>query len=498
MLKYLYTLYRRLTTGGSTEEQAIQSGIWMVGINVGDRVLQILKIIILARLLSPKAFGLLGIALLAIASLRQFSELGFNQALIQNEKENVDALLNTAWVIKIARGLIVAAIAVVAAPTLANLFGEPEAAPLIRYIGFTPLILGLQNPAVIYFQKNLNFHREFVYLVGGRLVDLVVAVVIALFYGDVWALAAGLIAMNIIKFLLSYIIHEYRPSVEFELKHGKEMFGFGKWIFASAILVFLYSQGDDVFVGWYFTAASLGFYQIAYRFSNAPATEVTHIISRVAFPAFSQVQNDIQRLRQGYFRAVQLSTMVAFPMSVGIAVVAPQFVHVALGDQWDPVVPLMQVLAIWGGLRAFGANVGPVFKSVGKPDIEVKIQALKVLVIIITIFPAAENLGVVGVAATIVGSSFITLPVALYFVLSIIEAEAMELLRLVFYPLTGSFGMGAIVFAVDMYLFNTFGLLQLIVLIALGGIVYTLLMLAIESKTSCEFSELYILFRQTI
>nr|WP_255291571.1 oligosaccharide flippase family protein [Natrinema sp. CBA1119] len=89
----------------------------------------------------------------------------------------------------------------------------------------------------MYFEKNLNFHKEFVYQVGGRLVDLVVAVVLALTFRSVWALVAGIVAMNFVKFILSYAIHEYRPNIEFNLAYGKEMFGFGKWLLVSAILL---------------------------------------------------------------------------------------------------------------------------------------------------------------------------------------------------------------------------------------------------------------------
>ena len=490
--------YKRLTSGGSTEQQAIQSGIWVTGINIGDRILQLLKIIILARLLSPKAFGLLGIALLSLAALTRFSQLGFDAALVQHEDENVNVYLNTVWIIKIIRGFVIASIAFVAAPYLAVFFGEPRAEPLIQILGVSPLILGLQNPAVVYFQKNLNFHKEFVYQVGARLTDLVVAVTIASVFRSVWALAIGVLTMNIVKFVLSYSIHEYRPSVEFSVEYGREMFEFGKWILISAILLFLYGQGDDAFVGWFFTATALGFYQLAYRFSNAPATEVTHVISRVAFPAFSKVQDDIERLREGYFRVVQLTSVIAFPMAAGIAAVAPQFVRAALGNQWGPMVPLIQALAVWGGLRAFGANGGAIFKSVGRPDLGVRIQTLKVVVIALTIYPAAEYFGVMGVALAIVGSTFITLPIQLHLILSIIQGKAIDLLRIVLYPLVGSLCMFVAVVELDLLLISEFSVINLILLIIVGAMFYLLFMAVVEKQTGYEFTLLYRALRQAL
>lgn len=498
MIELLRTVYERLTSGGSTADQAIQSGIWVAGINVADRILQLLKVVILARLLSPAAFGLLGIGLLAIAALRQFSKLGFDEALIQHEDDDVDAYLNTAWIMKIIRGLGIAVVAFLAAPYLAVFFGEPQAEPVIRVVGISPLILSLQNPAVMYFQKNLNFHKEFVYQIGGRLVDLTVAVVIALVFRSVWALVAGIVASNFVKFVISYGIHEYRPNIGFNLAYGKEMFGFGKWLLMSAILVFLYGQGDDVFVGWFFAASSLGVYQLAYRFSNAPATEVTHVISRVAFPTLSKVQNDTEKLREGFRRAVQLSTTVAFPMAAGIAAVAPQFVPVVLGDQWRSAIPVIQALAVYGGIRAFGANVGAVFKSTGRPDIEARIQALQVIALAVVIYPAADWFGLIGVAIAVVISLVLPLPISLNYALSITQLRATELLKLVTYSLVSSIAMAGSVIALNTYILTEEHILNLTLLIASGIIIYFVLMCLFERLFNIEFIQLYHIVKQGI
>lgn len=498
VLELLRTVYKRLTAGGSTEEQAVQSGIWVAGINVGDRILQLLKVVILARLLSPEAFGLLGIALLVIAGLRQFSNLGFDEALIQHKNDNIDEYLNTAWILKIARGSIIAIVAFLTAPYLAVFFGEPSAGPLIKIIGLSPLILGLQNPAVVYFQKNLNFHKEFIYQVGGRIVDLTVAVIIALIFNSVWALAAGIVSMNIVKLFLSYVIHRFRPKIQFNLGYGQEMFEFGKWMFASSILIFLYTNGDDLFVGWFFTATSLGFYQLAYRFSNAPASEITHTISRVSFPTLSKVKDDTRRLRNGYLQVVKTSTLIAFPMAAGIAAIAPQFVNAILGNQWGPMVPLLQLLAVYGGIRALEANVGPLFMSIDKPEYDTYLHLIKVIFIAIFVYPAADYLGIVGVAWVVIGSRIIVQPISLYLIVSIIGGGFKQLLMLIFYPLACSIIMFILVTQINEYLFNNTGILQMAILILFGIVIYFSTMIVVEKQTQYEFTSTYQILRQAI
>jgi len=349
-------------------ERAVKSGVWASAITASDRVLQIVKLVVVAGLLGPSAMGLMGIALLTLATLDVFTNLGMDVALIQRSEDDVDAYLDTAWVLQLCRGAALAAVAWTAAPFVATFFGEPRSLDLIRVIGFSPLLLGLQNPAVMYFRKNLEFHRQFGYRVTGSLVDMSVALALAVATGSVWALVFGKLAGDATRTGASYVIHDYRPSVAFDLAKGRELFGYGKWILGAGVTSFLLGQGDDVFVGWFLGAASLGLYQLAYRLANAPATEITKVISSTMLPTYSKLQDDPAAVREAYFRVLQFTTLLTFPMSVGIFVTAPSFVAAFLGDAWAPMVPVMRALSAWGLLLSIGANVGPLFRALGRPD----------------------------------------------------------------------------------------------------------------------------------
>lgn len=487
----LQSVYDRLVSDGSTKEEAVRSGVWVAGTNVTGRIFQLAKVIILARLLSPTAFGLLGIGLLVTVALKNFSRIGLDSSLIYHRDDNVDSYLDTAWVVKLTRGAVIAGVAFVAAPQLAAFFNEPRAIHIIQVVAALTFLHSIQNPGVVYFQKNLNFHREFVYQVAPAIADLIIAVCIALVTESVWALVAGLLAQNILRVGLSYGIHEYRPSLSFDYNKFMEMIGFGKWIFLSSILVFLYSQGDDAFIGWYFPAAALGFYQVSYRFSNAPATEISQVIVQVAFPAFSKIQDDITRLRSGYYRVMQLTAVVGFPIAAGIIAVSPQFVVAVLGPEWKQAISLIQVLAVWGVLRALGKPGGAVFKATGNPKYEAYLQAITATGIIITILPAAEKFGLVGVAYAIVGVIIITYPVAIYITLSLIEGTFRELGAIISCPLTTSIIMFLSVFTLDYLIISGNGLINLFVLIIFGIIEYVSISLIIESFTDYKFLSLF-------
>jgi O-antigen/teichoic acid export membrane protein len=155
------------------------------------------------------------------------------------------------------------------------------------------------------------------------------------------------------------------------------------------------------------------------------------------------------------------------------------------------MIPIMQVLAVWGGIRAFSSNFGAVFKAVGRPDYDIYLLAARVALIAVAIYPAAELFGVVGVAYVIIGQNAITQPIGVYLVLSIVEGSVIELLRLIVYPLVGSLGMLAAVVSVDTYVLAGTGILQLIALVIVGVATYAGFMLAVERQTGYELRGLY-------
>ena len=181
-------------------KRVVRGGAWVFALRIVNQGLSIIKLIILARILSPEDFGLMGIALLTMSSLEMFSQTGFQAALIQ-KKENVDAYLNSAWTIMIIRGLVLFGILYIIAPYVAVFFNSPQAQPIIRVIGFSILFLAFSNIGIIYFQKDLEFNKQFMYQLSGTVVDFVVAISVVVIFKNVWALVFGLLAGNFARFI---------------------------------------------------------------------------------------------------------------------------------------------------------------------------------------------------------------------------------------------------------------------------------------------------------
>jgi len=419
--------------GGGLRQRAIWSGVWAFALRITERGFSLIRLIILARVLAPNDFGLLGIALLAMMTLETFSQTGLQAALIQRKGKTED-YLSIAWTVSILRGLVLFIILFFTAPYVAIFFDAPAATPIIRVIGITALLQGFTNIGVIYFQKDLEFNKQFFYRLSGTLADFAVAVSAALILKSVWALVFGLLAGAIVRLIVSYLLHPYRPRLSSDLGKAKELFGFGKWILGSTIIIFLLVQGDDILVGKLLGATLLGFYQMAYRFSSAPATEITHVISQVTFPVYSKLQDKLPSLRAAYLETLQLTALVSMPLAGGMFILAPEFTTIFLGDKWIPMVPAMQVLCVYGALRSINATFGPLYHAVGHPAILTKISFIQLCFFVAVIYPLTTKWEILGASIAVMAASILCFFLASHQALRILNESRKTLFRILASP----------------------------------------------------------------
>jgi len=455
-----------LQPGEGLYQRTVRSGFWVFALRITEQLFNITRLIILARVLAPSDFGVMGIALLALATLETFTQTGFQEALIQ-KKENVKLYLDAAWTVLILRGFILFAVLYLIAPYAANFFNVSEAKPIIQVIGFSVLLQAFTNIGVIYFRKELEFNKEFVYQLAGTLADFSVAVSTVLILQNVWALVLGILAGNVARCFVSYLIHPYRPHLNLDLGKVRELFGFGKWILGSSILVFLITQGDDIFVGKLLGTTALGFYQLAYRISNMPATEITQVISQITFPAYSKLQDDISSLREAYFKVLQLTAFISFPIAGLIFALAPDFTLVFLGEKWIPMVSAMQVLVFWGIIRSMAGLNSSMLQAVDMPDIITKLNFIKLIILAILIYPLSIKWGIIGASLAVLISAIFITPNTFFIIISrVLRFKISMALKALSIPFAGT------AFMVLLLAFFTPDNLSLtkIILVALAGV----------------------------
>jgi len=438
----------------SLYNRVVQGGVWIFALRLSGEILSLLRILVLARLLAPNDFGLMGITLLIAAILGKVLDTGFEAAIIQKKGEETEKYLNIAWTIQICRGILIALLLYTTAPLAAIFFNEPQVENILKVFSLTQFLSGFNNIGLIFLEKELLFKKEFKFRFIPKLIECALVIALALIYRSIWVLVLGSIIRAGFILWFSYLVQPYRPGLEFNLQKCRELFNFSKWVVGEGFVNFLLIQGDDFLVGKLLGAKAVGLYQMGYRLSNLPATEITHLITRVTFAAFSKMQDEKQRLKESYLRVLGMAALLSLPVAGLIFGLAADFTLVVLGDKWGSIIPVVQILALWGAFRALDACVQPLCRAVGKPKIVFQLQFCKLILVAILIYPLTKKYGIVGTSWVITGSAIAISPILHFLVSRILDCSLVKLIKTIFLPL-----LAAICLNLSLWVVNSFLLL---------------------------------------
>lgn len=377
--------------------------------------------LLLARLLAPEYFGLISIATLAIQSLIFFQELGFSAALIYRQ-DDVEAAANTAhWTILATSALLYAA-AYLLSPLVGQFFRSPEVTPVLRVLALTIVINSFSRVPYTLLAKELDFRKKVLPEVASSVVGNLAALLLAWIGWQVWALVAGELISALLVTILVYLFSTWRPKFQFVRPLFGELFGYGKHIAVSQILIFGITNIDDMFVGRMLGKAALGQYGLAYKISNTPATTITRLVNRVTFPAFSILQASQERMRNAFFRQVRFVGALAMPIGVATVIFAHDFVYAVLNEKWAPAIVPMQILAVYGVIRSVAANMGIIFQAGGKPQWLASIAAWRLATMALLLYPFIRWGGLVGVSLLSAGVAVVDFIISAYLVDKVLDA----------------------------------------------------------------------------
>lgn len=426
--------------GTRFSRRVLNAGFWMLAVRVVGRALSVVRIVLLARLLMPEDFGVMGIALLFMSILQSLTQTGFRRALVQR-KGDIRGYLDTAWVTNFMQRFLLGGILFASGPWIAGFFNSPTAGPIVQAMGGVLALDGLTNIGIIYFEKELQFHKSFIYSIGVIFTDLVVCISAALILRNVWALVFGALASKLVGVALSYWIHPYRPRLSFDLQKAKELFKFGRWVFLHSIVNTLSLRADSFVIGKFLGVQSLGYYQIALRISEEPIQEIRVVTDNVAFPTYSKVQDNLLKLRQAFLGTVGLVAGITLPLAVVILFIAPDFTRLVLGEKWMPAVTAMQVLGFAAAIRATTGTSGLLYMGVGRPSMNFHMNLLRALVLLALIYPLIKMFDITGVAIAVLLSGCATLPFLVWYPKKVLKVKATQLTKALVPPICISLAM---------------------------------------------------------
>lgn len=381
------------------KSQAV-SGVKWSGVSMGARIaLQFIALAVLAHLLSPSVFGLMGMIMVVVGFAQAFADMGISNAIIHRQDATKDQLSSLYW-LNILAGTILFFVVCASTPLVVRFYHEPGLYNLLYLTAVIFLITPFGQQFQILMQKELRFNELAKIEIAASIVNSTVAIGLAFSGFGVYSLIWGQLAGTTTKVLMLRRtgFRNWRPGFHFSSRDLRGYLSFGLYQMGEKTINYLNSNLDYLLIGSMLGAKSLGYYTLAYNLIIKPSTMINPVITKVAFPVFSRVQNETDRLKKGYLKVLQLLSTVNFPMMAGLAVVAPIAVPVIFGEKWLPSIILIQILAIVGSLRSTGNPVGSLMLAKGRADLGFKWNLTLMITQIPGLYLGAKLDGTVGVA----------------------------------------------------------------------------------------------------
>lgn len=425
--------------------------------------------IIMARLLTPSDYGIIGMLAIFLAISQSFIDSGFSNALIR-KPDRTEADYSTVFYFNIVVGLFFYLLLFLASPAIASFYHTPLLEPVTKVVA---LNLFLNSLAVVQRAK-LTIRIDFKTQAKASLISIVVsgAVGIVMAYRGygVWALAVQSVCNALLNTVLLWIFSKWVPGRIFSWVSFREMFSFGSKMLLSGLLDTTYRNIYTLVIGRKFSAGELGNYTRADQFAQFPSSNLTGVLQRVTFPVLSSIYDDDERLRRVYRKYLRVSAYVIFPLMVGLAALSGPLVRLVLTEKWSGVILLLQLLCfayMWNPVHSINLNL---LQVKGRSDLFLRLEIIKkvigVAILIVTI-----PMGVAAMCAGIIVSSVVCLSINTYYTGKLIRVgffmQMRDLLPSLFYSLS----MGTVVFIIVRLLDNDW--LRL-VLGTLAGTVYFL------------------------
>lgn len=378
----------------SVSSKSIHGIIWSAVERFSLQGVQFAIGIVLARILSPSDFGMIGMLSIFISLSQTFIDCGFSNALIR--QKNVAANdYGTTFVINFAISVFAFVVLYILAPFVADFYNMPDLKLVMQVFSVTLIINALFAVHKVKLTRNVDFKTQSKASLCSAIASGIVGITLAYNGFGVWSLIFQSICNSVLNLFMLTFLLKWFPCPAFSKESFHNLFGFGSKILVASIISSIYSNLYNIVIGKIFSAGSLGYYTRADQLANFPSHNVAGILSRVTYPILSQLQDDSMRLRGIYVKYLQISCFVVFPLMMGLAALANPLVLILLGEKWIPSVLLLQLLC-------FGLMLDPICNInlnllyvKGRSDLVLKLEVIKKTIAVI-ILVASLPFGLAG------------------------------------------------------------------------------------------------------
>lgn len=376
-------------------KQKTKKGLyWSAASNFANQGMRFVFGLILARMLSPDAYGVIGMLTVFLCVVQVFIDCGFSQALIAKQ-DRTQKDFSTEFFFNIGVGLIGYCLLFISAPFIAEFYNMPLLTSVLRVVGLGVIINSLCVVQSAQFAIRLDFKTPAKLAVITNMFSGVVGIFLAYCGYGVWALVFQQIAGNFLNGILLWILAGWRPTFEFSRDSFRYLWSYGSKILASSLIQQVYDNLYPLVIGKFFSARQLGLYSRAQGFATLPSSNISGILGNVSFPILSKINNDFLRLMRLYRQMIETAAFIIFPLMLGLFAIADPLVKVLLNQQWYDCIIILQLLCcalLWQPISAINLSI---LKVIGRTDIILKLEIIKRIAGIVSIV-CSIPFGIIG------------------------------------------------------------------------------------------------------
>ncbi len=374
----------------SLRKKALHSVKWTTLSTFIVTSLQIIQLVILSQILTPKEFGIIAITNIVILLFKVISDFGISSAIIHFQKTSIEQLSTLFW-LNIFFGVFLFLIVILVKSLIANIYSSPILKELLFYLGFSLVISPIGTLYQSLFQKELHFKNISIIEVISILFGVSITIYFAIVGLGVWSIVWGQLLNVSLKSSTLFILGvKYYPiELKINLKSIPQYLSFGMYQIGERIVNFLSQRIDQLIIGSSLGLEILGFYNFAFNLVIQPVNILNPIFTKVAFPVFSKVQSDNQKLKTGYKNLLEIVSMINAPILIIFIICAPQFIELIFGTKWFASIYLAQILAIVALLRSIANPIGSLLLAKGRADLGFKWNLSLFLITSTTIYLAS-------------------------------------------------------------------------------------------------------------
>ncbi len=455
------------------KEQSLHATIWTIIDIVFNKAVFFIATIVLARLLGPHEFGLVGLIMVFFTIGATLVDSGLSVSLIRTANPD-DLEYSTVFYMNLVMSTIAYLLIFISAPFVADFYAQPILNLLIRIYCLGFIITAMRMIAQTMLIREMNFKKIAILNVPGNIVGLIIGVWMAMNEYKVWSIVGLYLSNQIVASIMYWIFIKWRPKIVFSIEKMKYHWNFGYKLMISAQLNTLFDNMYNILIGKFYSVQLLGYYERAYTFNNYPVSILSGIIGKVSLPLLSQISNDKQRTLHVYRKILMLAFYISAPLMLGALVVAEPLFSLILGQQWIPAVPFFQILCLAYMLypsHSLNINILSIY---GKSDLFLKLEIIK-KVMIIALVLLTFNFGIYGLVWSSVIASFAALFINTFYTGGLILYYTKDQIKDLIPTLIISIFMAIIMYIIHLSLVSYVDIIQIAIPSILGIFFFGLL-----------------------